>query len=179
MDVTPRSERPLDDLTIRPATTDDVPRLAALATHGFDTYRDFAPAGWEPPDADEQAGYLASRLEQPGAWAMLAEHGGVLAGHVVVIPAAISRFPEDDDGLAHFMQLFLAPEWWGSGLATRLHTLAIEAAREHGYTAMRLYTPAAQARARRFYEREGWELAGPPVHEDIGFEVAEYRRSLA
>ena len=32
------------------------------------------------------------------------------------------------------------------------------------FTRMRLFTPALQARARRFYEREGWVLAGGEFH---------------
>ena len=44
---------------------------------------------------------------------------------------------------------------------------------------MRLFTPAAQARARRFYEREGWALARPPAFDErIGLDIAEYRRAL-
>ena len=33
---------------------------------------------------------------------------------------------------------------------------SLACARGRGYAWMRLFTPAAQARARRFYEREGW-----------------------
>ena len=44
---------------------------------------------------------------------------------------------------------------------------------------MRLFTPADQARARRFYEREGWRVTGAPHHDDIGFAVVEYRLDLA
>jgi hypothetical protein len=44
---------------------------------------------------------------------------------------------------------------------------------------MRLFTPAAHARARRFYEREGWVAAGDEFH-DAGPNLAlvEYRRAL-
>jgi hypothetical protein len=48
-----------------------------------------------------------------------------------------------------------------------------------GFTAMRLFTPAAQARARRFYEREGWTAAGEPSDElDFGMPLVEYRRAI-
>jgi hypothetical protein len=43
---------------------------------------------------------------------------------------------------------------------------------------MRLYTPADQARARRFYEREGWRIAATVDDNEIGFRVVEYRLDL-
>ena len=45
---------------------------------------------------------------------------------------------------------------------------------------MRLFTPAGQARARRFYEREGWVQAGAEFHEPaLGLALVEYRYALA
>ena len=44
---------------------------------------------------------------------------------------------------------------------------------------MRLFTPAAHARARRFYEREGWaQHREPELDEGFGMEIVEYRRAL-
>ena len=40
---------------------------------------------------------------------------------------------------------------------------ALEEAARQGYETIRLYTPYGAARARAFYEREGWEQAGPGV----------------
>ena len=51
--------------------------------------------------------------------------------------------------------------------------------RERGYAAGRLFTPEAQARARRFYEREGWRPAGPARWEErLGLSLVEYRIEL-
>ena len=44
-------------------------------------------------------------------------------------------------------------------MAVTLHGHAVEEAMRRGYASMRLYTPERQARARRFYEREGWTVA--------------------
>jgi hypothetical protein len=44
---------------------------------------------------------------------------------------------------------------------------------------MRLFTPAGNARARAFYEREGWGTDGEAVYEPhLGLEIVQYRRSL-
>ena len=167
----------LDDVTMRAPIPADVPRIAALVAEGFATYRSFAPQGWTPPPAEEHEGYL-TQLWDPGTWATIAEQRDTIAGHVSMIPAATSRRPVADPRLAHLWQLFVAREWWGSGLATRLHGLVTEAAKARGFTAMRLFTPADQTRARRFYEREGWWIATEARVEDIGFAVVEYRLDL-
>jgi GNAT superfamily N-acetyltransferase len=64
-------------------------------------------------------------------------------------------------------------------LASAFHAAAVKAARERGFGQMRLITPAAQGRARRFYEREGWVAVGDEFH-DAGPDLAlvEYRRAL-
>ena len=43
-----------------------------------------------------------------------------------------------------------------------------------------LYTPSGAARARAFYEREGWELAPRAVRPEplLGLDLVEYRRAL-
>ena len=46
-------------------------------------------------------------------------------------------------------------------------------------TRMRLFTPERHARARRFYEREGWVPRGDRRPEsDFGMDIVEYRRPL-
>ena len=113
------------------------------------------------------------------AWCLLAEQDSRVAGYVAFLPATDSRRPIDDPRLAHFWMLFVRSRWWGSGLAPRLHAAACDAAGERGYAEMRLFTPAEQWRARRFYERERWNLSdGPYVDEDLGLAVVEYRRRV-
>jgi GNAT superfamily N-acetyltransferase len=170
---------PLDALTFRPATSADAGRLAAVFVEGFETYRAFAGHDWQAPRVEEVAEDLAGRLEQPSVWCLLAEQPPDAAGYVALLPASEGRRPVRDPRLAHFWMLFVRAPWWGSGLAGRLHAAACDAAAARGFTALRLFTPARQARARRFYEREGWTLAdGPYDDPEIGFSIVEYRRVL-
>ena len=48
-----------------------------------------------------------------------------------------------------------------------------------GFTEARLYTPALQARARRFYAREGWTERGESFWVgELGLDLVELRRLL-
>jgi GNAT superfamily N-acetyltransferase len=165
--------------TLRPATLEDAEQLARAVADGFAAYREFAPSGWNPPSYEHELALLERGLPEPDVWALLAEDGGDLIGHVAIRSAATAPFSASEPGLAHFWQLFVAPAWHGSGLALVLHDEALREARERGYDAIRLFAAAGQARARRFYEREGWAPAGPPfMLEGFGMEVVEYRRAL-
>jgi ribosomal protein S18 acetylase RimI-like enzyme len=53
----------------------------------------------------------------------------------------------------------------------------LDAAIAQGQRRMRLYTPRDQARARAFYEREGFERRGDPLYEPmLGLVLISYRR---
>jgi GNAT superfamily N-acetyltransferase len=163
----------------RAATPSDAERITAVTMEGFETYRAFAPEGWTPPPADDERARLLGLLAEDWVWYRVAEHDGELVGHVGFLPAERTFAPAGDPALAHFRQLFVARAHWGTGLAAQLHGAALAEARARGFTAMRLFTPAPQARARRFYEREGWALARPPAFDErIGLDIAEYRRAL-
>lgn len=164
---------------LRPAGPDDAEALAHSLVDGLAAYRDFAPDGWEPPTIAFELELLGPLLADPASWVLIAEDdAGVLAGQSCFLPAAKARDPIDDPALAHLRTLFIEPPYWGTGLALRLHAAALEAARERGYREIRLFTASGQARARHFYEREGWHdtgRLGPPIG---ALEVVEYRRAL-
>jgi GNAT superfamily N-acetyltransferase len=104
---------------------------------------------------------------------LLAEAGGEHAGHVAYLPA------REEAGIAHIWMLFVRRAWWGTGLATDLLARAVADARSEGYAGMRLHTPAEHARARAFYEREGWNAASPPFYEPmLGLLLVTYRIHL-
>jgi ribosomal protein S18 acetylase RimI-like enzyme len=168
-------------LDIRIAVPDDAAALAATTRLGFESYRSWAPLGWEPPPRTLEMRAIRERLRVSTTWCVIAlAPGGEPAGHVGITHAAERLRPHVSvPGRAHLWMLFLRPEWWGSGLATRLLALGLAEAEYQGYRSIRLYTPEGQARARAFYEREGWSLAGPRFAEPLlGLDLVEYRREL-
>ena len=160
-------------VVLRPAALEDVPGMARSMWEGFDSYRSFAPEGWEPPAQAGEEQRTRARFVGPDAWALVAvdEHGAQV-GHISLLDDV-----EEPGRCAYLWQLFVRAPHHGSGLAVALHDAFLDAARARGYSRARLRTPAGQARARRFYEREGWQVDGEPVLEPLlGLELVTYRR---
>ena len=164
---------------LREATPADAREMAENLALGFETYRAFAPEGWEPPTLEQELAGISAQVGHPDVWALLASADGEPAGHVSLMPASRSRDPVDDPGLVHFWHLFVRRAHWGTGLARDLHVAAVAEAARRGYTTMRLATPAGQARARAFYEREGWTVSREELDTGLGIVLVEYRRPVA
>jgi GNAT superfamily N-acetyltransferase len=167
------------DFVYTRVTPDDAGEVVATVLAGFETYRGFAPPDWTPPPDVGALDLTRKRLGDDDVWGLLARTtSGGPAGHVTFSASTRSRWPGGADHLAHLWQLFVREPYWGTGVAATLHRGAMQEAGRRGYTAMRLYTPIAQARARRFYEREGWVLEDEPVETPMGMPLVEYRRAL-
>ena len=161
-------------MRIRAPSPDDAEALADVGLAGFESYREFAPPGYRPPDRAHEIGMFREALAAQTYWARVAEDDAGVVGHV-----GFHR-REIEPGLVHFQRLFLMPRAWGSGLGGRLHALAIEEMRRCGFERARLFTPAGHERARRFYEREGWSVHGEEFPEPRlgGLPLVEYRRAV-
>ena len=159
--------------TLRPAGPEDAEAMSETVQIGFDGYRAFAPPGWLPPDARAapEVTRVRARLAEPSTWAMIAEAGPLVAGHAAYGPQPGVA------GSAQLWQLFVRPPWWGSGVAAALLGEAVAAAVAQDFGRMRFFTPRDQARARAFYEREGFAHTGwEALEESIGLVLVEYAR---
>lgn len=160
------------EISIRTATIADIDVLVDTLHQGFETYRSFAPPGWAPPPAALDRARIADRLPRPDAWCVMADDGGVPAGHVAVLD-------DEEPRVVYLWMLFVREPWWGTGVAATLHRLAVAEAAGRGAEAMRLLTPAGQVRARAFYERHGWALARDTTWEPmLALDLVAYRRAL-
>ena len=158
-------------VTTRLARPADAATVARTAHLGIETYRSFAPRGWEPHAPPHHVERLTESLRDRRTWALLADVAGEPAAHVAMFP------DWRPGGAIYLWHLFVRPAWWGSGLASDLHDAFVAEARVRGYRHARLHTPAGNARARRFYDRRGWRTSAPP-ETWIGLPVIEYRCRL-
>jgi GNAT superfamily N-acetyltransferase len=153
--------------------------LAASVVEGVEGYREFAGEDWPGFTLADEAESFRALVMLPDAWALMAEQDGELLGQVTIQSSETTPRPVGDPGLGHLRNLFVRQDQWGTGLARQLHDAAVEEARRRGYRELRLFAAAGQARARRFYEREGWVAAGPPAYDARpGLEMVEYRLTL-
>jgi GNAT superfamily N-acetyltransferase len=168
----------------RRAGANDLGVLIADVQAGFDSYVEFAPLGWVPPEVELDGDRMAEVLADRDTWALIALDGPDPVGHIAFTPARQRTAGEPWASspliprLAHLWQLFVLPPWWGRGVASQLHAAAVAEIRTRDYEAVRLHTPSLHARARRFYERRGWRVAGEQWNEDLVLMLTEYRLQL-
>ena len=144
----------------RDATAADLPAIDRVFRQSFsDTFAHL----YRPQD-------LAAFLAQftPGAWAeefadpryrfRVAEAGGEIVGFVKLGPAALPV--ETTKRAIELRQIYVLKEHHGSGLAKELSEWAIDEARRQGFEELYLTVYVDNHRARRFYDRYGFEPAG-------------------
>jgi GNAT superfamily N-acetyltransferase len=105
----------------------------------------------------------------PGARVWVAERRGRIVGHAIV---------NVGEGIGELRDLYVVPEEWGSGAAGALHEQAVAGMRELGATVATLWVVEGNARARRFYEREGWRVEGETKPSLFGVTELRYRTTL-
>jgi GNAT superfamily N-acetyltransferase len=74
--------------------------------------------------------------------------------------------------------LYVSPECWAGGVGLALHDRVLERLRERGSNRCHLWVLEDNERARRFYERHGWQENGrtrvvpfPPNPLDVGYTI--------
>jgi GNAT superfamily N-acetyltransferase len=110
----------------------------------------------------------SSKKMSPDKRAWIAERDGTVVG--VAVCARKRKICE-------LRALYVVPDAWGSGAARALMNTGLAAMRERGATEATLWVGEPNARARRFYEREGWEEDGK-TKRSLGLRELRYRRAL-
>lgn len=137
------------DVSIRPAASGDIDVIASIWQTGWAD----GHAGRVPPELERQRrnGSWSREVERrlPHTW--VAECDGDVVGFVTVVGDEV----ED---------IYVTPAARGSGVAKLLLRHGEVAVRDAGFTTAWLAVVAGNDRARRFYEREGWQNGGAFEH---------------
>jgi GNAT superfamily N-acetyltransferase len=158
------------DLTVRPAGLDDAEGFVRAYERSWDA----ALSDLAGRRLDELSPYQerldafrrtfgAELPEGAGAW--VAEADGEIVG------VAMRTGPE-------LRALYVVPEAWGAGAAQALTEAVLAAVRADGHEEAVLWVVDENLRARRFYEREGWEPTGLTRTTELGPAESGYRRRL-
>ncbi|MEM9712978.1 MAG: GNAT family N-acetyltransferase [Actinomycetota bacterium] len=161
-------------LVIRPFTVDDADQFGLVHVRAWQaTYRGTMTD--EFLDALDGAAW-ARRWREHFADG---DHGRVdlvaeLDGHVVgAVSVGADR---DETGLGELWAINIDPDVFGTGVGQELFTAGVEALRHLDFTRAVLWVVRENARARRFYERNGWQADGTEKTVAIGgTEVVELR----
>lgn len=151
---------------IRDARPDEADELAAIQREAsLAAYSHIFPPELYPFPTEAVWDRWREALADPELEVLVADEGRA-AGVVM------SR-PEWLDGL------YVRPEWWSRGLGRALHDEVLVRQRSAGSTICNLWVLEANDRARRFYERLGWQENGttrevpfPPNPIDVGYSIA-------
>lgn len=143
---------------VRRAVIADAKQLAELAA---DTFPLACPPGF---DIEAIARHVRLRLSADAFRINLADvdleyviavHGDRAVGYL-----ALSLGPQP---LLELKQIYVRPEYQGSGLADELMRLAVQRAADLGYAGVWLGTSKVNARAITFYQRHGFRITGERV----------------
>lgn len=105
----------------------------------------------------------------------VAEDGGQLVGMALGMPAL------DDDGAGppirdtcHVSMVFVHPERWGQGIGRLLLRHVLVEGLGRRFVRYQLWTHAANQRAQRWYEGQGFRRSGREKNDDLGERIVHY-----
>ena len=158
----------------RIATAEDAEALARLGAHTFtDTFGHlYHPADLEIFLQNHSSANWEKELKDPAFEVMVAEREGAMIGYVKLGPPHLPFEPRGE--AAELRQLYVVEEAKGQGIAHELMRWVIDRARDKRADYLYLSVFTENHRARRFYEKYGFEpegtyafMVGTHADEDI------------
>ncbi|MET0990051.1 MAG: GNAT family N-acetyltransferase [Glaciihabitans sp.] len=154
-------------VTVRTASMDDSELLHRLAAA---TFALACPPGTTEADVRDfvshnlSTEHFAAYTTDPGRQVLIAERDGAAAGYSMLV----YRDTEDADVIAalttvpsaELSKLYVLGEHHGAGIAAQLMGASVRAAADRGYASVWLGVNKLNARANRFYEKQGFRVVG-------------------
>ncbi|HQY91584.1 GNAT family N-acetyltransferase [Caldilinea sp.] len=164
---------------IRPVIADDIASVALLHVAVWqEAYRGMLPDPFLDAISVERREAMWRRtVEEQDSPALVAEHTGRIVGFLLGGPA------RDEDAVqavtSEIYALYVAPDRWRTGAGAQLMHEGLSVLREQSYQEVTLWVLRANERARRFYERMGFQTDGSEkVDERFGVTFDEIRYRL-
>lgn len=167
-------------MLLRPAEPRDAMNVARVHVRSWQAgYRGLLPDEYlDQLRAEDRAGrYDFSSREPDKPYTVVAVGTDRICGFATTMPARDT----DAHGCCELAALYVDPDDWGCGIGAALVAAARARLVECGLSEAILWMLAGNARAMRFYERDGWAADGAQKTEPIwGITVQSqrYRRSL-
>jgi GNAT superfamily N-acetyltransferase len=136
------------DLTITPATRDDIPQLAALLHLLFTQEADFQP------ETQRQVDGLNQIFDSPQTGLIFVARSGPEIRGMVSLLFTVST--AEGGAVGWLEDMIVHPEHRGEGIGTRLLTAAIDYARQASLRRLTLLTDNSNTTAQQFYQHHGF-----------------------
>lgn len=171
---------------VRPAKTDDAPALADVHVRAWRAaYRGVMPdEAVDRLTVEERLGLWNTWLAQDAPALVGVADDGSVAGFAVTgaeHDGAFGRPPlgPSERGRGELWVINVAPEHWGRGVGPVLLDAATEQLRRQGYDRAVLWVVEGNGRARRFYEKAGWQADGAELFDpENQVKEVRYHRTL-
>lgn len=157
-------------ITIRPATTDDIPTIAALHIEGWKgAYGGIVDQGYlDSLSVEKRIADWTGWMAAEESTVFLAYDGGTPAGFVVIgrtktPPPGSSPIRPSHSG--EIYALYLHPDYWRKGIGTLLIKHAARELKERKHSTICLWVLDANTRAKGFYEKMGGQKLGGKMIE--------------
>ena len=150
----------MDEITFRDATPADAPLMAALGPRTFtETFGHlYAPENLAAFLANHSEAKWLAELGDPRFAVRVAEREGEAIGYAKLGPPSL---PFEPGGAAiELRQFYVLRPWQGRGVAAALMAWVLDTAAGRGAEEIYLSVFIDNPRARRFYERYGFEAVG-------------------
>jgi GNAT superfamily N-acetyltransferase len=167
-------------MLIRAALPDDALAIARIHVRSWQAgYRSLLPDEFldQLRAEDRAARYDFTHTDPQKPYTQVVERDGVILGFATTAPARDA----DCAGMGELLALYVAPEQWGIGVGQRLAGAARQRLIAQGFTEAILWMLEGNARANRFYRKDGWDPDGEHKQGEVwGITLPEirYRRSL-
>lgn len=171
--------------TTRPATLDDATGIAEAHISGWQVaYRSIVPDEFldtmvlEERTAHWRENLAASELQDgtPSPSNYVAEVHGQVVGFACV---GVFRKDADNPQAGELWAMYVHPDHWGARAGYALMQSTMDQFRRESVEQAYLWVLEDNARARRFYERQGWRADFETVTEPIGgVDIVERRYSI-
>jgi GNAT superfamily N-acetyltransferase len=162
-------------MLIRSAQPDDALDVARVHVRSWQTgYHGLLPAAYldqlRPEERAQRYDFATQDIRKPATLVAVDENR--VCGFATTAPARDTESPDQGELCA----LYVDPDKWGCGAGTALIVAARARLFEQGYRYANLWLLAGNARAARFYRKDGWLPDGQSRIEQVwGITINEIR----
>jgi diamine N-acetyltransferase len=160
--------------TLRRATTDDAAKLSLIGGASFlESFANDHPGDGVVAfirDYHSESAWAATLAKPDTAVWIVEEVAGCPIGYAVLSPGSLPGTTPDD---AELKRIYVLSRWHGTGIGRDLFEVAEAEARARGAKRLVLSVYTRNARAIRFYEKQGFVTIGQAVFAEFPVEFAD------